>query len=105
MPADVPWLVPEACAGVVLLCHLIAPQPFHSVICIMFRKIAETAAMHLLTMADVVPNGACGAALVAYSHQNPAFPVRKRQGFVCSKAVFCLLKDYVLHCRLPCFTL
>ena len=68
MPADVPWLVPDAGAGVVLLCHLIAPQPFQSVICILFIKITETAAMHLLTMADVVPNGVCGAALMVYSH-------------------------------------
>lgn len=61
--------------------------------------------MHLMIIADVVPNGACSAALIAYSHQNPAFYTREKAGFVCSKAVFCLLKDYVLYCRLPCFTL
>jgi hypothetical protein len=84
--------VPDAGAGVVLLCHLIAPQPFHSVICIMFRKIAETAAMHLLPMADVVPNGACSAALIAYSHQNPAFYTREKAGF-------CMLKGRLLFAK------
>ena len=29
--------------------------------------------MHILTIDDIVPNGVCGAALIAYSHQNPAF--------------------------------
>lgn len=29
--------------------------------------------MHILTIADAVPNGACSAVLMVYSHQNPAF--------------------------------
>lgn len=29
--------------------------------------------MHILAIADVVPNGTCGVALMVYSHQNPAF--------------------------------
>lgn len=29
--------------------------------------------MHLLTIADAVPNGARSATLIVYSHQNPAF--------------------------------
>lgn len=29
--------------------------------------------MHILTIADVVPNGAYSATFIVYSHQNPAF--------------------------------
>lgn len=54
--------------------------------------------MHLLTMADVVPNGACGAALIAYSHQNPAFYTREKAGF-------CMLKGRLLFAKRPRFAL
>lgn len=29
--------------------------------------------MHLMIIADAVPNGACSAVLMVYSHKNPAF--------------------------------
>ena len=48
--------------------------------------------MHLLPMADVVPNGACGAALIAYSHQNPAFSRVYKAGF-------CMLKGRLLFAK------